>query len=711
MTTTLRRSVRKVLRIGVVAALALAMLGAGPNRKEERTWTQLRDAVADEHHERVLKLAATLIDQFPGSDYRLDAYRMSGISSFGLEQWRDARAHFETYLQLGGRQNLAQLQYFIALCLAREGRLDAAPAALRNVAVNDDDPDRSSEAARELVQLRLFEGKGLAALEAQGLLLERDVFRASEDLEQSRRAASGLSDEQLEELERGHQRDSVAGLAGFLLLERKHALLDTPESDPLRMSFARAHPAHFLLPEVPGAVEWAESLEGGGRKIGVLLPLSGRYAAVGELAQRGIELSLARAESLGWPKIELVTVDTQGDPEVAAEALRKLTIEEHVVAVLGPLLSSEGERLAELADTLGVPLMMMVQRPGLTNERNNVFNTWITAEEQVDALVEHAVHRMMLRRFAIAYPAKESSARLVARFLERAEQQGATVAAIESYEPAATDFRETARRIKGSFYMETPPGEADLILPFLEGLSKPQLVEPQVELVPGIDFEAVFVPDNYKRVSMLAPGFLFEEINLGSHLPAEEYPPVVLMGGAALNHPDLISRGGKYTEGTLLVDGFFRGSSEPAVREFALAYKAAYAKEPSIIEATAYDAALLAQQLLSDNEGLSRREFRRRLRISTPLETVTGARGIGSNGEMRHEMLCLMVRKGSIVQAWPVPPEAPTEATDEAAEMPSATEPSGAEGGAGAGAGTGAGAGAGSSAAEGATREEQSSPQ
>ena len=112
----------------------------------------------------------------------------------------------------------------------------------------------------------------------------------------------------------------------------------------------------------------------------------------------------------------------------------------------------------------------------------------------------------------------------------------------------------------------------------------PQNLDADLEALANFQVDAVFVPDNYKRVSMLAPGFLFEEINLGSHLPAEEYPPVMLMGGAALNHPGLISRGGKYTEGTLLVDGFFLNSTEPAVQQFALAYKAAYEKEPSIIE-------------------------------------------------------------------------------------------------------------------------------
>ena len=663
-----------VLRICLLGVLCLSLLGAGPSRKEERTWSRLQEAVASEQYERALKLASTLIDQYPDGSYRLDSYRLAGISAVELEQWRSARAYLETYLQLGGRQQLDQLKFWIALCLAREGRLDSAPAALRNVAVNDQDLERSAAAARELVELRLFEGNLRGVLEAQGLLLDRSSFDPSADLVHSRKAVQPLSDEELEELERSHERDSVAGLVGYLLLERKNALLDTPETDGLRMAFAHKHPEHFLLSEVPGALKWADDGEtGGGRKVGVLLPLSGRYAAVGELAQRGITLSVARAEQLGWPKTELLILDTQGDPTAAIEGLRRLAEEEHVVAVLGPLLSTEGELLAEQAETLGVPLLMMVQRPGLTENRASVFNTWVTADEQVDALVEHAVHRMLLRKFAIAYPAKQSSARLAERFWERAEAEGAVVTAIESYDPAATDFRETAQRIKGTFYVETPIAETDLVLPYLGERTRPQLTDPQVELLPGVDFQALFVPDNYKRVSMLAPSFLFEEINLGTHLPAEDYPPVLLMGGAALNHPELISRGGKYTEGTLLVDGFFLNSPDSAVQNFKAAYQEAYAKDPSIIEATAYDLSLLAQQLLSDSESLSRREFRRRLNIATPLETVTGARGVRSSGEMRHEILCLTVRKGAIIQAWPVPELAATESEGSESMQPAAS--------------------------------------
>ncbi|MBJ94717.1 MAG: hypothetical protein CMP23_09640 [Rickettsiales bacterium] len=659
----------------MLVLLAICLLGAGPSRKEQRTAQQLQQAATEGQHEKVLKLAEQLLTRFPDSEHRLSAHRAAGRSAMALERWREARASLESYLQLGGREELPKLQYQLAICLAREGRLDAAPAALRNVAVNDSDPLRSASAARELVQLRLFAGEHRAAIEASGLLLDRAYFEIPGDLVESRKAASQLDEAQLSALERNHPSPGVAGLAGFLLLEVQGALLDSPESDPARMSFARRHPTHPLLSEVPGATAWAAEVTGSaGRTLGVLLPLSGRYAAVGELAQRGIQLAQSRAEELGWPAVEMITLDTTGDPELAAAGLNELAEQHKAVAVLGPLLSAEGELVAQQAQELALPTLMMVQRPGLAEGRSSIFNTWVTAEEQVDALVEHAVQRMGLSAFAIAYPAKESSARLAERFWTQATAAGAEVTSIESYAPGATDFRETAMRIKGTHYLKNPPAEADLPLPFLDQRSKPQLAKLEAEppplprrgsdeelpavVVPGVDFQAVFVPDNYKRVSMLAPGFLFEEINLGSHLPAQDYPPVVLMGGAALNHPELVSRGGKYTEGVVLVDSFFLDSAESTVQGFAQAYRAAYQKEPSIIEANAYDAALLAQQLLADGERLSRREFQRRLSLASPQESVTGARGVRTSGEMRHEMLCLTVRKGAIVQLWPAPAKA-----------------------------------------------------
>jgi len=203
-----------VLRIAVVAVTCLLLLGAGPTWKEKQTWKQAQRAQTAGQHEKVLQLTTLLIEDFPEGDYRQDSHRLAGSAAMALQQWPVARANLETYLQLGGRDDLPKLQFWIALCLAREGKLEVAPAALRNVAVNDPDLVRSAAAARELVELHLFEGNGMAALQGQGLLLQRGNFTTAEDLPVSRRAAETLSDEQLEEIEQDLEHAEVAGLAG-----------------------------------------------------------------------------------------------------------------------------------------------------------------------------------------------------------------------------------------------------------------------------------------------------------------------------------------------------------------------------------------------------------------------------------------------------------------------------------------------------------------
>jgi len=740
---------RVAARLSLFVALALVLAGAGgPSKAELRAWKQVEAATQSDNSARAMDQLERFLNNFPESDHRLDALRLRGLAAMDLGQWPLARQSLEDYLSGGGRTDLSDIQFRLAICLARENRIDAAPAALRNVAVHDQDDTRAATAARELVGLQSFHGAWRKVLQAQGLLLDRRLFDPALDLSYARQAAEAFSDAALQSLAIGADSESLRGLAAYLILDRTGKLLDSPETEEARRRYASNHPNHPLLAMVPGAETMAAIPEDTRRDVvGVLLPLSGRYAAPGELAMRGISLAKASALARGWADVELVPIDTAGDPEQAIAGLQTLVDEHKVIAVLGPMLSSEGEAIGEAADQLGVPVLMMVQRPGLADGRESVFNTWVTAEEQVDALVEHAVDRLGVTRFAIAYPAKEGSARLVERFWSRLEAAGGLVAAIESYAPDATDFRETARRLKGSHYLVLPPGEADLVLPFLDGRSKPQLTntpprlqpvaspEPELqapdaaedivsetqqgdvataaapqtvwispstkepisdkELVPGVDFQAVFVPDNYKRVSMLAPGLLFEEINLGGHLKVKDYPRVVLMGGAALNHPDLIARAGKYTEGTVIVDGFFLDSPSKAVQSFKGAYREAYGVDPSILEANSYDTALLVFQLLTNQEIATRRELRQRLRLSTPVESVTGARGLGIDGEMRHEMLTLTVEKGAIVQAWPPPapvllePTLPAEETtatktepaspvspvsDEPADKPASTE-------------------------------------
>ena len=645
----------KILRILGLACLAGCLLGAADNPREARAWKAVENAQGAGDAERTLSKALDYLEDFADEDHAADVRLLAGRAAFELERWPLARRQLEGYLKAGGREDVDGIQHRVAICLSREGNKAAAVPALRNTARRDADPDRGAAAARELIGMHLFDGEWKQAVEAQELLLERDRFVVPGDLDTAREAIKGMGEGALEIMEERLRGTPVGGVLALLLLDDNDQLLETAETEPARRQFARRYHDHPLLEQVPGAEEWAAAPEDTDpTKIGILLPTTGKYGHPGTLALRGVEQALALAEEMGLTDLQIVVQDTGDDAEQATAALDRLVKEDKVIAVIGPIVSAQGEVLNDAAEDLGVPLLMMVQRPGLAADREHVFNTWVTAEEQVDALVEQAVARLGIQNFAIAYPGKAGGARLADRFWTQVEAAGARVTAVESYDPGSTDFRETGRRLKGSHYKSYPPGEVDITLAFLPERRKPQISDPQTELTPGIDFQAIFVPDNYKRVTMLAPGFLFEEINLGNHLPAEDFPPVTLMGGSALNHPDLVARGGKYVNGTMLVDGLFLESPDPVVQRFLQGYRSTHNADPTLLEATAFDATRFVMQLLAEGV-VTRREFVERLHLAAPAESVTGALGFSSGGEMRHEMRVLQVdrKEEAIVQIWP----------------------------------------------------------
>jgi ABC-type branched-subunit amino acid transport system substrate-binding protein len=655
----------RATRIVPLIAVALLLLGAGPRskaeRSEERAWSQVEAAAEQDAAQRLLDRAEEYLATFPDGEHRLEVRRLAGGAAMELELWTACRRHGDAYLADGGREGIDAVAFRVAICLSREGRAKDAVPALRNAAAHDEDEGRAAQAARELVAQHMFAGEWRQAIDAQELLLTRNLFDPNLDLADSRKAAESISDGALELMEQ-ESTPLIGGLLAYLRLERAEQLVQTEETEQARRRFADRYPDHPMIEQVPGAATWAaEPEDTNPRAIGVLLPTSGRYSGPGELAMRGIQLAIdeVRAqESLGMQDLVLVPIDTAGDPEAAAEGLRRLVEVERVIAVLGPIVGDEAEVVAAAADELGVPLLMMTQRSGLAEGKRGVFNTWVTAEEQVDAIVEHAVERMGIQTFAIAYPDRETGGNMAGRFWDGVEGLGGKVAAVESYTSGATDYRETARRLIGSFYGRKAPAEADLVLPWLGDRARPHLTDPMVELEPGLDFGAMFLPDNFKAAAMAAPGFLYEQINVGGALSESRGLPVALLGGAAFNHPDLLERAGRYANGMVFVDGFFAGSWNPAVQRFVLSYEQRWEAQPMALEATAYDATLLLCQLLV-NGAETRRDLRARLALAAPARSVMGSRGFGSDGEMRHDLLVLEVKKEKIVQVFPEPPTQP----------------------------------------------------
>ena len=100
--------------------------------------------------------------------------------------------------------------------------------------------------------------------------------------------------------------------------------------------------------------------QGGPLKIGVILPLSGVQAGIGQSCKRGVDIAPALLKQLGYTQpIELTTVDFETNPDVARARAEKL-IADGVHMLAGPFDSGAAAAIAQVAEQKGVPFMINI---------------------------------------------------------------------------------------------------------------------------------------------------------------------------------------------------------------------------------------------------------------------------------------------------------------------------------------------------------------
>lgn len=363
------------------------------------------------------------------------------------------------------------------------------------------------------------------------------------------------------------------------------------------------------------------------RTIGVLLPLSGKYATFGELVRRGMELALAQESGRPTP-VRLLFRDIGADPERSAEAVSRLAREDGVMAIAGPITGTAAAAAAERAQQEQVPLLTLSQREGLPQLGNMIFRDSLTPQLQAEALARYAVEERGLTRFAILLPDSRPGQEMADLFTAALRRCGGQVLVRDAYSPDATDFRRQVRLLMGKDpdARDEPPAADPL-----EDLSRPD--------PPPLPFQALFIPDYVEKVGLLAP-----------QLPYYGLEGVPLFGINGWNSPELVRVAGPYVEGAVFVDGFFVHSPYPFVRDFVARYLERYGEEPTILEAQGYDVAGILLDILSDPAITSRAALRLALQRLRNYPGVTGATSFNQEGEAEKVLFLLQVKNGKIVQ-------------------------------------------------------------
>jgi len=348
--------------------------------------------------------------------------------------------------------------------------------------------------------------------------------------------------------------------------------------------------------------------------VGCLLPLSGSFALYGQEVLNGVQLALARLAQRGVA-LQLIVRDTGGSAEEAALLVKELAADRKVISVIGPLASRSSLSAARKAQEIGVPIITLTQRDGITAEGDMVFQNFLTPSVEVERLVQKATRQMGLSRFAILYPDTPYGRTLMNLFWDSVEEAQGSITAVESYKPEETDFAVEIKKMVGLHYPR-PESAAQALVekkPLFNRMGVDIEPSAEKEVDPIIDFDAVFIPDNAQKVSLIAPQFPFHKVFR-----------VRFLGTSLWQSPELVEHAGEYLQGAIFPSGFSAQSQSPSVKEFVALYRKAYDAEPGILAAEGYDTLMFLSHVLFKEAPKTRQDLQRAMRASKDFTGVSG---------------------------------------------------------------------------------------
>ncbi len=306
--------------------------------------------------------------------------------------------------------------------------------------------------------------------------------------------------------------------------------------------------------------------------IGLMLPLSGSEEATGRALLRAATMALFDAYD---PKIRIIPMDTQADPDVA-EARAREAVASGVSVVLGPLLASNVQAVGDILVPAGIPMI------GFSNDSSVAepgrFIMGFLPEAEVKRVVDYAAGQG-LSNFGALVPFGRYGSRIRAAFGDSVADAGAIVSAIESYPPDADALFEPVKRLARYDERRDDVRREVRFLRSLRDDVTDEIAEKleDAEVMEGVDFDAVLVPEGGALMRTLAPLLPFYEIDPNR---------VKLIGTGLWNNEALLRE-------PPLQGAWFAAPDPDAPKGFLARFEETYAEVPPRLATLAYDAVSL----------------------------------------------------------------------------------------------------------------------
>jgi len=196
-------------------------------------------------------------------------------------------------------------------------------------------------------------------------------------------------------------------------------------------------------------------------KVGVVLPLSGRNAVVGQSNLFGMRLvadtinAAGGLKALGGAKIEFVVADNASAAVSSAGEARRLIENERVAFILGPYSTPEAEATVPVTERAGVGLLStQASYDGLFERNYKGFTTVSMTSSQFGksyaAFVKWLVKSQgaAIKTVAITYPDNDYGQTAAKATEEELRAAGVAIADVRSFPPTVQDLTPVVLRLK-----------------------------------------------------------------------------------------------------------------------------------------------------------------------------------------------------------------------------------------------------------------------
>lgn len=382
------------------------------------------------------------------------------------------------------------------------------------------------------------------------------------------------------------------------------------------------------------------------QKIGVILPMTGKNASLGQRTLNAIRLGLGLDEKNSSFSIHIY--DSQSNPDVATQGVEKLLRDDKVIAILGGLSAKEAQNISNKAEFFQVPFFSFSQKSGLTIDTEYTFRNSVTPEMQVARLLQHALKTLNAKRFAILYPNDAYGVEFANKYWDLVLAGGGEIVSAQAYDPKDTDLDLYVKKLLGTFHTEARSDEYKARQKEIAEKKKKQKeadptkkknsreTEVQENILPPIvDFDVLFVPDGGKALGQIM-----------AFMKNNDVTQMTYLGTNLWNTPDLFRRVGTSSSDVFFVDSTV-SPDEQKKSDFHNKYVAKHEEDPSIVEAQAYEAALILRDTIR-NSSISRSSLASQL---SSLGRKNGAYGeirMNNNREIERPLHIFSLSEGTI---------------------------------------------------------------